>query len=76
MNDTIVHVPVGDGEVAMPLLQALAIAQCCQDFTDPVWHFNECGCCVSVHERGDTGSGYIVGNDGTYDWVTVAEHDK
>lgn len=64
------HTPEGR-EVSLPLAQALAIGEACRDFADPVWHFNECGCCVSVHARDTHWRGYIIGPDGGMDWVEV-----
>lgn len=33
-------------------------------------HWNECGCCVSVHEDVPEPSvGYVVGPDGGSDWI-------
>jgi hypothetical protein len=57
--------------VSMPEKQVLALHDHLSEFTDPVWHFNECGCCVSVHEGEHAHAGYVIGSDGGCDWVEV-----
>jgi hypothetical protein len=70
MSRARVTMHTADGrEITLPLVQALALGRLAQDFDDPVWHRNDCGCCVSVHERDDDTRGYIIGADGKNDWV-------
>lgn len=68
MSEVWVTLP-NTGNVRIPLVQALEISRVLGDFDDPVWHLNDCGCCISVHERDDDTRGYIVGADGESDWV-------
>lgn len=67
------HTPEGR-EVSLPFAQAVAIAEACRDFAEPVWHFNDCGCCVSVHDRREHHRGYVIGPDGGADWVEAWPH--
>jgi hypothetical protein len=70
MRERIVVVNTSTGEsVTMPEAQVLALAAHVPEFTDPVWHFNECGCCVSLHEREHPHAGYVIGSDGGCDWI-------
>jgi hypothetical protein len=40
----------------------------------PVWHFNDCGCCVCVHEDVPrVHAGYIVNRSGDAFWETAAD---
>ena len=65
-----VAVRMPDGEyIVLPRAQAFAIHRLARDMRDPAWHFNECGCCVSLHERHDHHRGYVIGPDGGADWV-------
>jgi hypothetical protein len=58
-------------EESMTVAQAITIASFIEAMKekglDPIWHFNLCGCCVSVHENvsGDkvTG-GWVINRDG------------
>jgi hypothetical protein len=69
MSELWVTLRTEHGEVRMTLPQALEMGRVFECFVDPVWHPNECGCCIAVHERGDGTRGYIVGADGESDWV-------
>lgn len=70
-DDVTVTVPHPQGDVEMPLAQALAIAECLRAFRGAgTWHRNDCGCCVTVHANVEhPTSGYIVGSDGGYNWM-------
>ena len=60
----------GDRQAKVPLVQVLALADLLGLFEDPVWHLNDCGCCLSVHERDNHYEGFVVGPDGWADWVS------
>lgn len=69
-----IDLPTGES-VELPLAQALTLADVLGKFDRAVWHFNECGCCISVHERGDGTSGYVIDRHGGVDHV-VASDDR
>jgi uncharacterized Zn finger protein len=53
--------------------QLVAVAQCHELLKErgqsPVWHFNECGCCVSVHDdREEVHSGAVINQQGEVFW--------
>jgi hypothetical protein len=60
----------------MTEIQAIRVADCARLFRERgrevVWHFNHCGCCVSVHDAADVGGsvveGYIVNRQGDATW--------
>ena len=60
-------------EVELTADQTIALADRLDEFDDPVWHVNACGCCVSVHNRDDGHRGYVIGRDGEADWVERPE---
>jgi hypothetical protein len=73
MSWAMLTIPTADGQkIELPVAQALAVAEALLEFKRPVWHVNDCGCCVSVHENEKpvTG-GYVIGRDGGADWVEV-----
>lgn len=68
MADGDITLTTSHGEVTMPLAQALTMGEACEKLEDPVWHFNECGCCISVHERADNTKGYVINAQGEGFW--------
>jgi hypothetical protein len=67
------------GPVTLPFEQMIGLHSCLEairaEGKKPYWHPNECGCCISVHEdvQFPTG-GYVIGQDGEYDWVEGNPH--
>jgi hypothetical protein len=59
--------------VSMSEKQLLALHEHAPEFNDPVWHFNACGCCVSLHENENPHAGYVIDGDGECDWVEAEE---
>jgi hypothetical protein len=61
------------GKKTLPFEQLMALHSIMEamraDGLKPVWHPNECSCCISVHDNVEhpTG-GYVIGPDGEYDW--------
>lgn len=48
------------------------LAKMGREGANPVWHFNNCGCCVSVHDTpGPIEFGYIVNRAGQSFWENV-----
>jgi DNA-directed RNA polymerase subunit E'/Rpb7 len=73
MSDTFITVKIGNSRfVRLTLIQASITADLMQEFEHPVWHLNHCGCCVTVHDADDNTRGYIIGQDGEYDYVDLA----
>jgi hypothetical protein len=74
-TDTITfHTP--DGDVTMPVAQAESLQACARVLLEagdsPTWHFNECGCCIAVHENVEHPStAFIVGRDGGVDLIRL-----
>ena len=54
--------------VTLPLVQVLRIGELSRKLGDAEWHVNDCGCCVTVHPKGQHDRGYVIGSDGGYDW--------
>jgi hypothetical protein len=59
-------------------LQLIAVDVCVRELRDkgqaPVWHWNACKCCVSVHDNvatDDVHYGYIVNRRGERFWEKV-----
>jgi hypothetical protein len=71
MSEVWVRLPNDGGEVCVTVAQMFEVGRRFEEFTDPVWHVNQCGCCVVVHERGDSHRGYLIGADGGSDWIEV-----
>ena len=69
MSDVWVRLPTEHGEARVTVAQMFEVGRLFGQFDDPVWHTNECGCCVAVHERGDGSRGYLVGSDGVSEWI-------
>ena len=66
MSDMTITLPDGVTVTVPQMMRILELGEALGgDFT---WHKNDCGCCVTVHRRGDNHSGYIIGDDGEYDW--------
>jgi hypothetical protein len=66
-------VTAADDVNRMTELQALRVADCVRQLraenVTPVWHFNHCGCCVSVHADVEhVEYGYIVNRHGEAFW--------
>lgn len=55
--------------VSLTVVQVMRIRELGEQLGEHEWHPNECGCCVTVHRRGEHHAGYIIGSDGEYDWV-------
>jgi hypothetical protein len=57
--------------------QAIAVARCMRELVaerlNPVWHFNTCGCCVTVHDDvKPVEYGYVINQRGEAFWEKVA----
>jgi hypothetical protein len=52
-------IKVEGGELTLP--QAVELARLIRELDHSHWHFNECGCCVSLHGRD---CAYVIGPDG------------
>ena len=63
--------PGTEREVELPFMQAMALGRALKEFDGPaVWHFNQCGCCIIVHEHVEHPAwGYLIGADGGTDRV-------
>jgi hypothetical protein len=64
----------------MPEAQYRAVLGCVAELAThewlACWHFNECGCCVSVHATPRYSGGFVVGRDGGVDWHNLDhEHE-
>jgi hypothetical protein len=71
VNKLRVTIRLDDGrDVKLPLVQAVALADLMEAFEEPVWHFNDCGCCISLHEHANSHEGFVIGPDGWADWVS------
>ena len=71
MSGLMVTIAVGDGqEVKVPLIQVMALHDLMKLFVEPVWHLNDCGCCIAVHEHANHHEGFVIGPDGMADWVS------
>jgi hypothetical protein len=71
VSEVWIRLPTEHGEVRVTVAQMFEVGRLCALLDDPVWHSNECGCCVAVHERADSHRGYVVGADGGSDWVDM-----
>lgn len=76
MSELNVTIETPHGPVTLPFAQVAAMGDALRDLrargAEPVtWHFNECGCCVSVH--GGDGAGWVIGQDGGADWHEAAQ---
>jgi hypothetical protein len=59
-----------DREVTLTFMQMCVIAELRMKLgKGATWHQNNCRCCVTVHPPGHHDRGYLVGEDGEYDWV-------
>ena len=65
MSELRVTLPNG---IKLPFIQALRIGELGEKLGSYEWHLNECGCCITVHRRGEHDRGYVIGTDGEYDW--------
>lgn len=70
MSDLRVTLPNG---IELSLAQVLRIRELGDQLGAYEWHPNACGCCVTVHRRGQHGSGYVIDSDGGYDWYDRAD---
>lgn len=79
MSDMIITIETPDGDVVLPVPQAMRMADAIRAINDaggkPVWHFQDCGECVCVHKYGAS-AGWVIGPDGGADWVEVGKHDQ
>lgn len=79
MSDGMITVPTGHGDVTLPVVQMLAVADRVDELRSqgkaPVWHPANCGCCIVVHEAGEhpPAGGFLVGDDGGYEWIDGIE---
>lgn len=77
MSELQVTIPTPHGDVTLPFLQAAAMGKCIQHLEfqgkQVTWHRAECPCCIVVHEAGiePCNAGFVIGQDGGYDWVEV-----
>jgi hypothetical protein len=60
MSGVTITLPSGD---TLPLPQALELARLIQEMkpAESHWHFNDCGCCVTLH---GSDCAYVIGKDG------------
>jgi hypothetical protein len=76
-----VTIQTGAGPITLPYMQVVGIGKCVkaiqQTGRDAVWHPAACGCCFIVHARTEPGElmheGFVVGQDGGYDWHDHAD---
>lgn len=57
--------------ITLTLVQLERVAELGKELGEYQWHQNECKCCVTVHPVGRHDCGYVVGNDGEYEWVEL-----
>jgi hypothetical protein len=69
MGDLRITLPSG---VEVTFMQALRIHELGEKLGEYEWHLNDCGCCVTVHPRGNHHAGYVIGSEGDYDWHEIA----
>jgi hypothetical protein len=62
MGTVSITLPTGE---TLPLAQALALSQLTKELEEEGgkthWHFNNCGCCVSLH---GSDCSYVISDDG------------
>jgi len=72
MSSLNITIPTPHGDVTLPFEQFITLGkyldQIRAEGKQPVWHPNDCGCCVSVHPEGEH-SGWVIGADGGADYV-------
>jgi hypothetical protein len=57
MTDLTIHLEGGD----LGFVQAMQLVRRIDELGKCHWHFNDCGCCVTVHGEDTT---YVIGADG------------
>jgi len=66
MGELMITFDTPHGEMTLPQAQVIRMGRALKELDDaglhPVWHVNECGCCVSVH--GTDNAGWVIGDDG------------
>ena len=60
------------------MVQAAEVSRAIRKFlaagVEPVWHDQECGCCVMVHQdMPHPPGGWLIGEDGSADWYANPE---
>jgi len=58
MSDLTIKLPDGD-ELSLP--QAVTLARLIEEMERSHWHFNRCGCCVTLH---GSDCAYVINRDG------------
>lgn len=66
-----VKMPGGD---RMTIVQALQVATLVEAHAPAHWHMNDCGCCVTVHPDDDCTRGFVVGQDGEFDYLEMGQN--
>lgn len=69
MGDLNITLPNG---VTLTYIQVVRIHSLGDGLGEYEWHKNDCGCCVTVHPKGDHKRGYVIDSDGGYEWVDVS----
>ena len=55
-------------------MQAVRLSALLQEHAPAHWHMNECGCCLTVHPDGDCTRGYVVSQDGEFDYLEMGRN--
>ena len=63
MTDLMLKLPEWEGR-ELSFIQAIKLSILVRE-SDGMWHFNDCGCCITVHV--DDGA-YVIGRDGEKDF--------
>lgn len=65
-----------DREITLPFEQVMRIYELGERLGEYECHLNQCGCCVAVHPKGQHDRGYIVDQEGGYNWVGPGEPEE
>jgi hypothetical protein len=55
--------------ITLTFEQLLTVSRLGKSLGEFEWHMNDCGCCASVHPKGQHDRGYIIDRDGQYEWL-------
>lgn len=79
--DMLITINPGEpNEYKLPFMQAMELGRRLAEFKNPMWHWNDCQCCITVHEDLDgeddhakVDRAYIIDSNGG---TTLAERDE
>lgn len=49
--------------------QKVELVRLARIYPGSTWHVNDCGCCVCLHPDDNHSGGYIIGQDGSSEYV-------